>query len=195
MLFVRGSEPVTGQISDALRYKGDTYSIIGFSNPLFDPAKYGFTPVMMHTACYQGYHCGFVIDGERLFLENLNVNDKNNRYPEINGVHSVEHEPDEIFCWRYEGLKEQINFTGQVRLGKDFIQDLYVHMGVQSATSFNSVLEIEFKDGKVHSVVDRSKYFDSKRGEFKEKYEQGSSVELIEEAFLTSMEKDVGMED
>jgi len=185
---------MTGQILDTLQFEGEPYSIIGFTDPLFDPSIFGFEPVMMHTACYQGFHCSFAIDGEMLFLENLNVNDKNNRYPEINGVHSVEHEPDEVFCWRYEGLKEPINFTGQVRLGKDFIQDLYVHMGVQSATSFNSVLEIEFLDGKVRSVVDRSKYFKSKRGEFKEKYEQGSSVELIEESFSTSLGKDMGVE-
>jgi hypothetical protein len=184
---------MTGQISDAVQFNGATYSIIAQSNPPFDPSSYGFTPVSMHTGCYRGYNCGFVIEEEVLFLENLNVNDKNNRYPEINGVSSVEHPPFEIYCWRYEGLKEPINYTGQVRLGKDFIQDLYVHMGVQSATSFKCVLEIEFLDGSVQSVVDRSKFFESKRGEFKEKCDRGSSVEIIEEAFLTSMEKDVGV--
>lgn len=186
---------MTGQITDTLQFNGETYSIIGFSNPLIDPSIYGFDPVAMHTGCYRGYHCWFVIDKGRLFLENLNVNDKNNRYPEINGVSSVEHPPYEIYCWRYEGLKEPVNFTGQVRLGKDFIQALHVHMGVQSATSFKSVLEIEFLDGKVQSVEDRSKYFEGKRGEFKEKYDRGGSVEVIEEAFLTSMEKDVGKQD
>jgi hypothetical protein len=182
---------MTGQIEDTLQYNEETYSIIAFSNPLFDPSIYGFDPVSMHTACYRGYHCWFVIDEGTLILENLNIQDRNNQYPEINGVSSVEHPPYEIYCWRYEGLENAINFTGHVRLGKDIIQDLYVHMGVQSATSFKSVFEIEFLDGKVRSVVDRSKYFESKRGEFRKKYEQGGSVEMIEEAFSTSLEKDM----
>lgn len=186
---------MTGQIGDTLQHNGETYSIIAFSNSLFEPSVYGFTPVSMHTGCYRGYHCGFVIEEKILFLENLNVNDKNNRYPEINGVSSVEHPPYEIYCWRYEGLKEPLNYSGQVRLGNGFIQELYVHMGVQSATSFKSVLEIDFLEGKVQSVVDRSKYFESKRGEFKEKYEKGGLVEVIEEAFLTSMEKDADVKD
>ncbi len=183
---------MTGQIEDALQFEGETYSIISFTNALFDPSIFGFDPVMMHTACYRGYHCWLVIDEGTLFLENLNIQDKNNHYPKINGVSSVVHPPDEIYCWRYEGLNQRINFTGQVRLGKDFIQDLYVHMGVQSATSFKTVLEISIIDGRVHSVENRSEYFESKRGEFKEKYEQGSTIELIEEAFSTSLEKDIG---
>jgi hypothetical protein len=186
---------MTGQIEDVLQYNEAPYSIIALSNSLFAPSVFGFDPVMMHTACYRGYHCWFIIDEGTLFLENLNVNDKNNHYPAINGVSSVEHPPYEIYCWCYEGLKEPINFTGRVRLGKDVIQALHVHMGVQSATSFKTVLEIEFLDGKVQSVMDRSKYFESKRGEFKEKYEKGSLVELIEEAFSTSLEKDVGQKD
>lgn len=184
---------MTGQIEDALQFEGETYSIIGLSDSIFDPSILGFDPVTMHTACYRGYHCWFVINEGMLSLENLNVRDKNNHYPEINGVSSVVHPPDEIYCWRYEGLKEPINFTGQVRLGKDFIQDLYVHMGVQSATSFKTVLEINIVNGEVRSVEDRSKFFENKRVEFKEKYEQGVSIELIEEAFSTSLNKDIGV--
>lgn len=88
----------------------------------------------------------------------------------------------------YHSLNEVIPFTGKIRLAKDFIRELYVHMGHQKATSFKTVLDIDLKDGKVVEIRDRSIEMEHKRGAFKKHYESGNMLETIDEAFSLDMD-------
>jgi hypothetical protein len=57
-------------------------------------------------------------------------------------------------------------FTGKIRLAKDLIKDLYIHMGYQKPTAFKTILDITLKDGRVVEINDRSREMEEKRGAF-----------------------------
>jgi len=49
---------MTAQIQDCVVYQDEGYAIIGIKGEdLLEPADYGMTPTIMHTACYRGYYC------------------------------------------------------------------------------------------------------------------------------------------
>ena len=87
----------------------------------------------------------------------------------------------------YNGLNVKVNFTGEIRLVKDFIYEHYVHWGFQKPTAFKTVLDITLRDGHVVEIKDRSKDMEKKRGEFKRRFESGEPDQLIEEAFSLDM--------
>lgn len=87
----------------------------------------------------------------------------------------------------YNGLNIKVNFTGEIRLAKDFIYEHYVHWGFQKPTAFKTVLDITLRDGHVVEIKDRSKDMEKKRGEFKRRFESGEPDQLIEEAFSLDM--------
>ncbi len=55
---------MTAQIPDCIIWKKKQYKILGFDGDeeeslLFNPVEYGFSPMVMHTACYRGYYCTY----------------------------------------------------------------------------------------------------------------------------------------
>ena len=56
----------------------------------------------------------------------------------------------------YSNLREPLPFTGGLLLARDFVEELYVHMGFQPAWKFRDVREVMFEDGKVRTTTDRS---------------------------------------
>jgi len=177
---------MTGQISDTFIYKSDRYSLIGKMGwDLFSPLKYGMTPEMISTACYQGHISTYEIKDEKLYLQQLTIRDKNGNYPPINGV-----EPDkQEFEANYSDLNLIIPFDGKLRLAKGFINDFYIHMGFQKASAFKKVLDLTLEEGRVAEVLDRSKEAKAKRGAFKKKYDSNKDWnESILEAFSLDMD-------
>jgi len=79
-----------------------------------------------------------------------------------------------------------------MRLAKDFIRELYIHMGYQKATAFETVLDVTLKNGRVVEITDRSQEIEQKRGAFKEYFESGDMSsdmrQKIEEAFSLDMD-------
>ena len=50
---------MTAQIQDCVVYQDEGYAIIGIKGEgLPEPADFGMTPTIMHTACYRGYYLG-----------------------------------------------------------------------------------------------------------------------------------------
>ena len=70
----------------------------------------------------------------------------------------------------YNGLSVMIPFTGELRLARGFIKDLYVHMGFQKPSPFETVLDMTLKDGKLIATKDRSQAVARVRGQFKKRY-------------------------
>ena len=56
----------------------------------------------------------------------------------------------------YNALNRPIPFTGCLLLGRDFIAELYQHVGFQSPHNCREVIELTFDDGVVVDTADRS---------------------------------------
>jgi hypothetical protein len=176
---------MTAQIPDTFLFKGDEYCLIGMNGGnLASPEQFGMEPEEIHTACYRGFYASYELTDESLYLRELTLREKNGNYLPIEGIKPVikKHQAT------YRGLSVKIHFTGKIRLAKDFIEELYIHMGYQKPTAFKSVLDITLKDGTVVEIKDRSQEMEQKRGIFKKQYESGNSMDAIEKAFSLDMD-------
>jgi len=181
---------MTAQIPDTFLFKGEEYSLIGIQGgDLASPEKFGMEPLMISTACYRGFYGTYELTEEALYLRALTIREKNGNYLPIEGIEPVK----EDYQATYRRLSVAVSFTGKIRLAKDFIEELYIHMGYQKPTAFKTVLDISMKDGRVVDINDRSQEMERKRGAFKKYYESGFKsgwlpgdrdvVKRIEEAF------------
>jgi hypothetical protein len=184
---------MTAQNSDIFLYKGESYALIGSKNDSFlDPERqFGMVPTWMHTACHRGFYATIEITNNEVLLRKLTIREENDHYPPIGGVvPKVEPYKEAI----YENLAVPISFTGEIRLGTDFQRELYVHMGYQGATSFNTVLDITIENSKVVEVVDRSEEMqkqrseiNTKREEDKKKHEEDMKKQSNAKTFFTNL--------
>ena len=56
----------------------------------------------------------------------------------------------------YGPLQHPVPFTGGLLLGKDFIEELYVHMGFHPGYKYRQVVELMFHEGRLVRSCDRS---------------------------------------
>ncbi len=176
---------MTAQIPDTFLVKGDEYSLIGMSGAhLVSPEQFGMEPEMIHTACYRGFFAMYELTEEALYLRELTLREKNKNYLPIEGIEPAKGD----YQATYHGLSVVVPFTGRIRLAKDFIDELYIHMGYQKPTAFKTVLDITLKDGRINEIKDRSQEMEQKRGSFKKRYESGNISQAIEEAFSLDLD-------
>jgi hypothetical protein len=177
---------MTSQVTDTVKYKGKNYELIGSSRGelLFNIYKYGLNPTMMHTACYRGFFCSYELTEEGLFLQKLTVRDESNKYPEINGVKPKIRKYEAV----YNELKLKIRLSGRFRIARGFIQEYYIHMGYQKASSFTSVIDFELSRGKLSGIKDRSAEVEKIRGLYKKYYDNPNMIDKIETAFSLDMD-------
>lgn len=147
---------------------------------------FGLKPEMMHTACYRRFYATYQLAMDSITLKELRVRDKNGQYPIIEGVEPRMDERGSIAIYR--DLEYPIRFTGKIRLARDFIQELYIHMGYQKASAFREVLDITTDEGRIVGVNDRSDEIKQIRGGFKQRYESGSIIDRIDDAFRLDLE-------
>ena len=180
---------MTAQISDTFIFGRDKYSLIGIKGGnLFSPELYGMHPIMMHTACYRGFYATYELTKEALYLRELTLREANQNYLPIEGIRPAEQE-NKASARTYRGLNVVVPFTGKTRLAKDFINELYIHMGYQKATAFKTVLDVTLNKGQTVVIRDRSREIEKKRGAFKERFLTGGATdEKIEEAFSLDMD-------
>jgi len=164
---------MTGQIADEFCYNGETYDLVGIDGEgLYTPDDFRIHARAGSTACWRGYQMIYdCIDGE-LLLDQMNVNTDN--APPINGIEPREGEYG--FSHIYENLRLRTHFTGKIRLGKDFISGMYVHMGFQSAESYETVIELDIKNGEIIQESDLSPLMRERRENGKQKPEQPPSA-------------------
>ncbi|MFX1256879.1 MAG: hypothetical protein ACFFAN_03390 [Promethearchaeota archaeon] len=170
---------MTAQIPDEFIYNGDSFSLVGLKGKgLYTPEDFGIHPTFKTTACYRGYAMRYNFINEELILERMRVNTRNP--PKINGIapQTGEEIGTRLFDYCYSNLNLKTEFTGKVLLAKDFIQQMYVHMGFQRPISFKTVIEIEVENGDIKSIRDLSKKMEEYRNRDSSKDAKPSSFAL-----------------
>jgi len=168
---------MTAQITDRVLYNNHTFYIAGINGEgLFDPADHGITPFPNCTACWRGFDCGYAVDTDTLRLREVEIAlgeaDAESvgigRGPKIFGKDITLFEETLIgdtregrrgitlHHYRCVGLSELIEFTGGLLVAKDFIRELYVHMGFHPAYKYRHVFELVFESGRLIEATDRS---------------------------------------
>jgi hypothetical protein len=119
----------------------------------------------MCTACWRGYVATYSLLDDHLFLKDLGINlielkeDGRNvspsTGPEINGITPLQDSCDMVYN-TYENVNLPLELTGGILVAKDFIQELYIHMGFHEAWKYEVVHELIFQDGKLTDSLDVS---------------------------------------
>ena len=169
---------MTGQIPDVFQYEGEAYDLVGLDGTgLFTPESFGIHTFSSCTACWRGYVMYYdCVDG-KLILDKMEVNQ---REPVVvNGVTPVKDEG--FFTSTYNNLGLKTNFTGTLLLAKDFIQEMYVHMGFQRPIAYRTVLQISILEGDITLVEDLSNRMEQQREEDPDRDAQPSDPEKVGE--------------
>lgn len=176
---------MTAQVQDRVAFNNTDFDMIGVNGEgLFTPETFGMRPVMIHTACYRGFYLQYELSQDTgLLLQELTLRELNDNYVPVHGVVPERSE----YQAAYHNLNLPVAFSGQMRLGADFIQELYIHMGYQKPSAYKTVLDISLENGQIVEVKDRSEDAAAIRGGFKEKYHSGSVMEGIKNAFDLDM--------
>ena len=78
---------MTAQIGDIYKYNKKEFNIVALSSAmLFDPNNFGMEPHASSTACYRGYWCEYSIENDVLYLKDLYIFNREDKYPPLNGV-------------------------------------------------------------------------------------------------------------
>jgi hypothetical protein len=142
---------MTGQIPDKVIFNGDIFDLVGVKGEgLYEPLDFGLVPISPHTANWRGFVSTYEVSEGILLLKELEVSikDEDQSYPEINNV-KPESRKESLVKLDYKNVNLKTIYTGTLLIAKDFIDSMYVHMGFQSPLSFEIVLELEFKEGKL----------------------------------------------
>lgn len=144
---------MTAQISDKILFKGEEYSLIGTEGDnLFSPEQYGMQPEMIHTACYRGFYATYEVIEDGLYMRELTLRESQGKYLPIEGISPL----TKGYEATYHNLKLLVQFSGVLRLAKDFIKDRYEHMGFQQETSFKGVCDLTFIEGRLVKEINLS---------------------------------------
>jgi hypothetical protein len=151
---------MTGQIPDSFLYEGEVYSLIGIEEEEpFSPLDYDIMPEMASTACWRGFVLYYKLDNNYLVLQDMQLNTQEAK--KINGVKPKT--TKDMFKFHYQDLNLKLDYSGKLVIARDFIDEMYVHMGFQRATSFRKVVELDFKKGELLSVNDLSEEMEKRR--------------------------------
>ncbi|MEC4814524.1 MAG: hypothetical protein SAK29_14795 [Scytonema sp. PMC 1069.18] len=180
---------MTAQIPDTFLYQGEEYSLVALEGErLITPQDYQMQPAMLHTACYRGFYSTYEITDDGLFLTEMVIGEVKEGYKPIQGILPTLPQEDCYGYPTYKGLRLLAPFSGKIRLAKDFIKELYVHIGYQKATAYKTLLEFTFEAGKLVTMQDISAENAKKRGAFKKRFETGNLIQSIEESFSLDFE-------
>ena len=156
---------MTAQIPDQFRYEGEAYDLAGLDGePLYIPQDFGITTQMASTACWRGYQLFYDCKNGELILDHMHVRSEDKIT--VNGITPREKGDSDamgFFNKFYENLGLKTKFNGSLLLAKDFISEMYVHMGYQSPESFRKVIEIHVKEGDITKVKDLSNEMEERR--------------------------------
>ena len=151
---------MTGQISDSVIFQGEKYSLAEFEgDSLFDPAIYGLKPSVLSTACWRGFVCTYKVFRKRLKLCKLSIELESEEYETLFKALGIDFNANTDKHTRESELSDlavDIGFTGTMLIGRDFRNDLYIHMGFQSASSYKDVWSLDFDNGELKAADDIS---------------------------------------
>jgi hypothetical protein len=127
----------------------------------------GIRPTNFSTRCWRGFVATYAINRRKLVLKKLytnNGNKINNEAPLINNKSPEISVPKDLVdgkkdTWKeftYKNINLFIPYTGSILITKDPVKGRYVNMGFQSPFSYEIVIKLTFKDGKLISSNDLS---------------------------------------
>ena len=169
---------MTAQKPDIYFYCEEEYRYVA-SKPLFDftPRVFGLEPESVSTACWRGFWCTYEVSDKGFMLKELYVHTKDNTYPEIHNatLSDIEYVACTAFKMvdgklvefpyktekyhghrRYKDFSFPIDYTGNLLIGKEFLNHYYLHIGYQNFYTYKKLIEIVVTDGKVVKMIDRS---------------------------------------
>ena len=178
---------MTAQFSDLFFYNDKGFSIADFQgDELFHPVTYGMLPKSSCTACWKGFVATYEVQDDILCLKNLDINVEKIRkkyfwsssIPKLNGEKPFKGESlYNAFDHHFQDANLPLSFTGWILIGDEFIQELYVHMGVHPAWKYKNVIKLVFEKGKLISSLDVSKAMQDYRKKFTNQGEEASTSE------------------
>ena len=85
-----------------------------------------------------------------------------------------------------------MEYTGKILIGKDFINEYYIHMGYQRAWAYEVLEEVIFDKGKLIKTVDHSEMAKKLRLDLENKVERFQKTNdnlrlFVEESFSLEM--------
>ncbi len=153
---------MTAQIQDKVLYQEQEYVVVGIHGEgLPSPQKFGKKPVMMSAACYRGYYLEYTCLDRQLALTAMTIRTEDGKYEPIGGVLPAFDKACD--CAHYTGLNVPVNFGGSLLIGRDFVQEMYVHMGFQKPFAYRVVKELLFEEGHLLVETDYSDKIDQMR--------------------------------
>lgn len=165
---------MTAQINDFVRYQGERYSLAGVRGEgLFDPNDHGVRPEPANTACWRGFVCGYKVSEDRLQLDSLVINLAEADLPKAQAgtlpglVGKMPASVGGFWGTEFSDLSMPIIFTGGFLIGREFIDDLYVHMGFHPGWKYKVVHELLFKGGRLIEARDHSEDMEKIRSQMK----------------------------
>lgn len=169
---------MTGQIPDEFRYQGEEYALVGLDGSgLYTPADFGMDTFSGCTACWRGYVMYYDCVDDQLILDGMDVNAR--EFIEVNG--KKPEEGQNFFKYTYSNLGLKTKFTGTILLARNFIDEMYVHMGFQRPMAFRTVLEITVVEGDITKVKDISERMKKMREDDPYKDEQPADPSKVGE--------------
>ena len=144
---------MSAQFDDTILLDGIKYSIVQENGELlFDTQKYGFMPGGNCSACVRGYFADYCLRDNRIFLDNLYIETKDGKYPDLNGksADSFNHDKYGIFAeifHIYEDVSLPLSFTGALLVGSNFISDYGTYTCVQNPWAYENLAELVFENG------------------------------------------------
>ena len=167
---------------------------------LFNPLDIGFETYSKSSMCWSGHMCVYKVKNNELYLDRLDINSENKI--KINGkepsrVLSILTYLKDIFCfgfdYTYKNIKLKLNYTGEILIGKgnvenDFDNDYYYDECLMSPHSYEEVLKLKFKNGKLITVTNISNELDGLRKRIRKKYQNtNQNVEKYEKKKVVNL--------
>ena len=157
---------MTAQIPDEVRYQDDEFTLAGVNGDgLPTPEEFGIFTHSRSTACWRGFVMKYEYIKGQLLLQEMMVNTENP--PEIKGIKPKStHGKSHQFEYIYENLRYTPQFTGTMLIAKDFIREMYIHMGFQSPWAYQTVIELALENGHIIQEENISKQMEALRQKY-----------------------------
>lgn len=162
---------MTAQIPDTYIYHEDEYLFVA-SEPrfYFDPKTLGIEPESISSACWRGFWCTYEISNKGFVLKDLYIHTKDDKYPPINRSTSHIDVIDHVGISgiagatsfgnggyrNYKELSLPMDYTGNILIGRNFLNHYYLHLGYQRFYTYELLVEIVVVNGKIIKMFDRS---------------------------------------
>jgi len=169
---------LTAQVPEVFSYQGDKYELVGISDKgLFDPSAFDLEFSSPDTACYRGFQAVFALEEDQLVIREFracladlfdsetSAQLTDTRFEIAGTAPSEPPERERGFNAYYKNLNYELNYSGGLLLGDEFIQDFYTHMGFQAPWKYEKVIELIFEEGELQKETDRSERMATLRDE------------------------------